>query len=122
VDTVSTAWLVGGIGDFNADGKSDILWRNASTGENAIWNAGDAAQGLAIDAVGDLNYQIAGTGDYNGDGHADVMWRNTSTGQSIIWNAAHSSEPIALVGVADPNWSNPAQTHSWVSADGLYGG
>jgi hypothetical protein len=30
-------WTIAGVGDFNADGKSDILWRNTSTGENAIW-------------------------------------------------------------------------------------
>ena len=34
-------WKVVGTGDFNGDGKSDILWRNTSTGENAIWNSGD---------------------------------------------------------------------------------
>ena len=36
-------WKVAGTGDFNGDGKSDICWRNSSTGENAIWNSGDAA-------------------------------------------------------------------------------
>ena len=34
--------------DFNGDGKSDILWRNTSTGDNAIWNSGDAAT-VAVD-------------------------------------------------------------------------
>ena len=36
-------WKVAGTGDFNGDGKSDILWRNTSTGDNAIWKSGDAA-------------------------------------------------------------------------------
>ena len=31
---------VAGVGDFNGDGKSDILWRNTSTGVNAIWRSG----------------------------------------------------------------------------------
>ena len=35
-------WKVAGTGDFNGDGKSDIFWRNSSTGENAIWKSGDA--------------------------------------------------------------------------------
>jgi hypothetical protein len=31
------SWTIVGTGDFNADGKIDILWRNTSTGTNAIW-------------------------------------------------------------------------------------
>jgi hypothetical protein len=30
-------WQVVAVRDFNGDGKADILWRNMSTGENAIW-------------------------------------------------------------------------------------
>jgi len=25
------------VGDFNGDGRADILWRNSSTGENYVW-------------------------------------------------------------------------------------
>jgi hypothetical protein len=30
-------WDIVGTGDFNGDGNTDILWRNYSTGENAVW-------------------------------------------------------------------------------------
>jgi hypothetical protein len=30
-------WLVAETGDFDGDGKSDILWRNTTTGDTAIW-------------------------------------------------------------------------------------
>jgi FG-GAP repeat len=33
---VPNAWVVVGTGDFNGDGKSDILWRN-SNGDLGIW-------------------------------------------------------------------------------------
>jgi hypothetical protein len=35
---VTNDWLVGGTGDFNGDGKSDIFWRNAN-GDAALWNS-----------------------------------------------------------------------------------
>ncbi|KJU86574.1 hypothetical protein MBAV_001232, partial [Candidatus Magnetobacterium bavaricum] len=31
------SWQIKGIGDFNGDGKSDILWQNTKTGLVYIW-------------------------------------------------------------------------------------
>ena len=30
-------WKVAGTGDYDGDGKSDLLWRNDVTGENYLW-------------------------------------------------------------------------------------
>ena len=35
--TCPTDWIVTETGDFNGDGKSDLLWRNTTTGDAAIW-------------------------------------------------------------------------------------
>src|SRR5439155_20120315 len=32
-----TTWQVAGIGDFDGDGKSDIVWRNSASGQNYLY-------------------------------------------------------------------------------------
>ena len=37
--------------DFNGDGRSDVLWRNGSTGANGIWYSANSATAQALPAV-----------------------------------------------------------------------
>ena len=34
---VGLPWSIVGSNDFNSDGKTDVLWHNAATGETQIW-------------------------------------------------------------------------------------
>jgi FG-GAP-like repeat len=79
-------WKVVGIGDFNRDGKSDILWQNDSSGSIEIWEM----NGTTLIARGrfpksDPVWQAVGTGDFNGDGMADILWQNPVSGAVTIW-------------------------------------
>ena len=106
--TVSTAGGTSVPCDFNGDGKTDILWRNKSTGQNVVWlmNGTALSSYLWIDTVADTNWQIVGTGDFNGDGKTDILWRNKSTGQNVVWlmNGSTYSSYAELMQVADTNW------------------
>ncbi len=78
-------WSIAGVGDFNGDGKSDILWRHTS-GVNYVWymNGVTLTGGDYIPTVPDMNWAIAGVGDFNGDGKPDILWRHTS-GVNYVW-------------------------------------
>jgi hypothetical protein len=119
-NAVSTDWQVAGIGDFNGDGRSDILWR-AGDGRIADWlgttNGGFTGNGAHSANAVSNDWQVAGTGDFNGDGNSDILWRSASTGRIADWlgtdnggfigNGANSSTPLStdweVAGVGDFN-------------------
>ncbi len=86
---VPTSWSVVGTGDFNGDGRDDILWRN-SNGQLSDW-LGQANGGFVLnDAIAltqvDTAWSVVGTGDFNGDGRDDILWRNTN-GTISTWSS-----------------------------------
>ena len=94
--------------DFNGDSKSDLLWRNATTGKSNLWIM-DGATPLAYPFLPDqpsLDWKPVGMGDLNGDTKADLVWRNTTTGElkATLMNGAAVASEGALPTVADPNW------------------
>ncbi|MBF0344785.1 MAG: VCBS repeat-containing protein [Nitrospirae bacterium] len=86
-DTIGpNLWQIKGMGDFNGDSKSDILWRNSSTGDLTIW----IMKGTKRESYGSPDkigseWQFVGIGDFDGDGKSDILWRNSSTGDLTIW-------------------------------------
>lgn len=94
------------IGDFNGDNRSDILWRNPSTGENTMW----LMNGRTIIGSGNVPATagpwIPVIGDYNRDGRSDLLWRNTSTGAHGLW----FMNGTTIIGGATPTTVPPPWT------------
>jgi hypothetical protein len=79
-------WNIVGLGDFNHDGKGDILWRNSITGETSLWamNGGNIIGGGDLSTQLGNNFTIAGIGDFNGDHNSDILWR-APDGSQYVW-------------------------------------
>lgn len=107
------SWKIVASGDFNGDGKLDLLWRNTTSGYTTEWlgtanggftdNAAHAATGAA-----DNSWQVVGTGDFNGDGISDILWRNSS-GYTTEWLGTSTggftdNAAVAATGAADNSW------------------
>ncbi len=92
--TLPLNWQLAATGDFNADGKPDIVWRNISSQKIVIWTMnGNAKTGNIIptpDQAVDANWEIAAALDFNADGNTDLLWYNGTSGKIVIWtmNAA----------------------------------
>jgi hypothetical protein len=94
-------------GDFNGDGKDDILWRQPTTGAVYMMLMNGAAitfEGV-VHTAGDLNWKIVAAGDYNGDGKADILWRNESTGMIYMMLMNGPTKAAEAVIYTEPNLS-----------------
>jgi hypothetical protein len=92
--------------DFNADGYSDIVWRD-SDGNLALWFiiGSQVAQSAPLGVV-PANLQLMGQRDFNGDGFFDLLWRDNNTGAVAIWllNGPLVTQGGSL-GTVPSNWS-----------------
>ncbi len=74
-------------GDFNGDGKSDLLWRETQSGAVAAWflNGATVTQAPIVAPGVPVTWQIVGVGDLNRDGTADLVWRHSQSGDVAVW-------------------------------------
>jgi Protein of unknown function (DUF1566)/FG-GAP-like repeat len=87
-----------GIGDFDGNGRADMLWRNQTTGRSVLsyHDATGAVTSWPVvsEFINPTTTTALKVGDINGDGKDDIVWRNLSTGNVVI----------SLMNGNVPNW------------------
>ncbi len=92
--TLPPNWKLSATGDFDHDGRADILWRNTTSQKLVIWTmSGGAKLGNIIpspDQAVDANWEVAAAADFDRDGNLDLLWYNQTSGKIVLWwmNAA----------------------------------
>jgi len=87
------SWNIVGVGDFNGDDFSDILFREEGSGTTAVWEMNGTALASAIFEPGvPTDWHVVGTGDFNGDNINDILWANDS-GIFATWLMNASAQP-----------------------------
>jgi hypothetical protein len=96
-----------GTGDFNSDGKQDILWRNTVDGANRVWVMnGTTLVSTEPLTVVNPDWEIVGIGDYDGNGKPDIFWRNKVDGRDSVWlmEGLSRNSALTLTQVTNIKW------------------
>ena len=96
------------LGDFNGDGKSDVLLRH----DEGRWRVhlmdrASAGPGLPVRMTSKLEWYWMGTGDFNGDGSDDVMLRRDDG----VWVYYPLNGPQVIA--TERGWANLTRNLDW---------
>jgi hypothetical protein len=101
-------WNIVSSGDFDGNGKSDILWSNSTTGQTEVFlmNGGTVATtGAALN--NGTNLKPIGSGDFNNDGKSDIAFQNQTDFSVSIWTMNGTVQSGAPINIAAPAVINP---------------
>lgn len=93
--------------DFGTDGRSDVVFRSALTGDHSVWQmSGSSRLGSSLfspakPASG--NWSLVAANDFSGDGKPDLLWRNGDSGTFSLWtmNGVVRTSGLTFPGLPD---------------------
>jgi hypothetical protein len=89
---------------FDANTRTDLLWRNGSNGQISMWlmNGTSIASSKTIST--DPNWTVTLVGDFDGDGKTDLLLRNSTTGATAMWLMDGTTVRSSATIMPDANW------------------
>src|SRR2546429_638954 len=87
----ASGWFPEISGDFNGDGRSDLLWHNFTTNDNVAWqinNSSFVQQATLPDTAG--SFGLPRVGNFDSDPTSEIFWHNTAAGGgTVVWNLSN---------------------------------
>lgn len=81
---ITPGYLVGALGDFNRDGRVDVVW-TSDNHDLYLWTSNGGTFNSAFIGTYPAGWKLMGAGDIDGDGYPDLLWWNESTSQFGYW-------------------------------------
>jgi uncharacterized repeat protein (TIGR03803 family) len=91
--------------DFNAAGRSDILWQNTN-GQADIWlmNGATPTTQATVGTNPGPSWRVIGAGDFFGSPYSDILWQNLN-GAVAIWQINQTAVAAsAVIGNPGTSW------------------
>ncbi len=102
-------------GDFDGDGQTDLLVRQAATGQTEAWLMNGVTRPGAPAALSptpaSLDWSVAATDDFDRDGRNDLLLWSSATGAAEFWlmnGTARVGAAVPLAGALAPPWKPAA--------------
>jgi FG-GAP-like repeat/FG-GAP repeat len=107
-----TGWRVAGTGDFNGDGRLDLVWQNDWNRRAVVWYMGGAQGNTSLwwdwlSSTDQWGWTLVGTADFNSDGKPDLVWQNDER-RVVVWYGSGAQ------GNSYPGWD-------WLAYDAVPG-
>lgn len=80
-------WRIVGEADFGGDGKADLLWQNADSGNLSLWTMDGIHRtaGVSFAGPGSPATEVVATADFDRNGKVDLLFRDTASGALTVW-------------------------------------